>query len=412
MRPERIALACLALAVAGAQAATVEEWTLPSARDAAQPNLHAGARGGLHLTWLERDGDAHVLRHAVERDGEFSGVNTVARGDDWFVNWADFPSLVALANGDLVTHLLVRSAPATYAYDVWATRSSDGGASWSAPTRVHDDGTQTEHGFVALWAESDAVAGIAWLDGRLTAAASTDAVHAGHHGAHGGAMTLRSALLVSDGKRDEHALDARTCDCCQTDAAMTARGPVVVYRDRSADEIRDIAIVRRVDGRWTAPATVHADGWRIPACPVNGPAVAARGDTVVVAWYQGAGTPSVQLARSDDAGATFAAPIVASEGAATLGRVDLAIDDSGIVMLWMDERDDGQRVWLASFDDADGALAERERVEIAHLPRGRATGFPRLALRGGDAYVVHTRPDDNGSAIRGVRVRFGREPAR
>ncbi len=64
---------------------------------------------------------------------------------------------------------------------------------------------------------------------------------------------------------------------------MTARGPVVAYRDRSVDEVRDIAVVRRVNGTWTTPAVVHDDHWQIAACPVNGPALASRGDTVVIA---------------------------------------------------------------------------------------------------------------------------------
>ena len=38
---------------------------------------------------------------------------------------------------------------------------------------------------------------------------------------------------------------------------------MIAYRDRSADEVRDISIVRRVGGRWTKPAPVHDDGWKI-----------------------------------------------------------------------------------------------------------------------------------------------------
>ena len=33
-----------------------------------------------------------------------------------------------------------------------------------------------------------------------------------------------------------------------------------------------------MNGEWTAPATVFSDGWHIPGCPTNGPAVAARGE--------------------------------------------------------------------------------------------------------------------------------------
>jgi hypothetical protein len=35
--------------------------------------------------------------------------------------------------------------------------------------------------------------------------------------------------------------------------------------------------VRQVKGGWTRPRVVHADGWKIDACPVNGPAAASDG---------------------------------------------------------------------------------------------------------------------------------------
>ncbi|MER8349348.1 sialidase family protein, partial [Acinetobacter baumannii] len=78
----------------------------------------------------------------------WSAPRTIAEGGDWFVNWADTPHIAATADGALWAHWLQKSAAATYAYDVVLARSADGGASWSAPLRVNDDGTPTEHGFV------------------------------------------------------------------------------------------------------------------------------------------------------------------------------------------------------------------------------------------------------------------------
>src|SRR5699024_4896904 len=137
-----------------------------------------------------------------------------------------------------------------YAYDVALARSRDGGASWTPPVVVHDDNTRTEHGFVSMWPQGDSLLGIAWLDGRATAGAgdaqARDA-HAGHDGGHAasapgdGAMSLRAALF--DGAMEpvlESTLDTRVCDCCQTDVAVTAKGPLLVYRGRSPDEIRDV----------------------------------------------------------------------------------------------------------------------------------------------------------------------------
>ena len=62
-------------------------------------------------------------------------------------------------------------------------------------------------------------------------------------------MTLRAAFIDKKGNKiNEWELDGRVCDCCQTTAAITNDGPVVVYRDRSDDEVRDMSIVRYVNG--------------------------------------------------------------------------------------------------------------------------------------------------------------------
>ena len=100
------------------------------------------------------------------------------------------------------------------------------------------------------------------------------------------AMTLRSAALSPDGQlADEQVVDEMICECCQTDVALTDAGPVVVYRDRSIDEMRDIGVSRFVDGRWQKGRLVSVDDWQIDGCPVNGPAIDADGDATAVAWF-------------------------------------------------------------------------------------------------------------------------------
>jgi hypothetical protein len=50
---------------------------------------------------------------------------------------------------------------------------------------------------------------------------------------------------------------------------------------------------------------VHSDNWKIDACPVNGPAIAATGRRVAVAWFTAANdTARVKLAFSSAARAS------------------------------------------------------------------------------------------------------------
>jgi hypothetical protein len=48
------------------------------------------------LSGVERDGDTATLRFADRVDGAWSPAQTVASGADWFVNWADVPSVIPL----------------------------------------------------------------------------------------------------------------------------------------------------------------------------------------------------------------------------------------------------------------------------------------------------------------------------
>jgi len=280
--------------------------------------------------------------------------------------------------------------------------SRDDGMHWSAPFSPHDDGTASEHGFVSMWPAAHDTLGLAWLDGRNTTATDPGKEHEGHGG---GAMTLRAATYDPRMQRgNDTELDAMTCDCCQTDVAMTTQGPLLVYRGRDHGEFRDI-LVTRFDGKaWTPAHKVHDDQWKMSACPVNGPAVAARDDSAVVAWYTEVGEqPSLKLARSADAGATFAAPIEIDHGAAVMGRVDVAFDGRQVVLAWLREDASGQSLQLARYTP--DLSKQLQKLEVAKLQgRGRATGFPKLALREGIAHLVWTdivdgRPQLHGAVL-------------
>ena len=293
----------------------------PARAGSREANLAALTDGGWVMSWLEpAAGAAMALRCATYRNGSWSRVATIAAGDSFFVNWADFPSIRSLGGNRLAAHWLWRNGAGTYAYDVRVSQSSDGGLTWSRPITPHRDGKASEHGFVSLLSDSG-VAWAVWLDGRAMAdhdEKSKDPMPS---------MTLRAASITADGRLfDEVELDERTCDCCQTAAVQTDRGIIVAYRDRTEDEIRDIFVTRRENGQWTVPRAVHADQWQIAGCPVNGPALAAQGSHVAIAWYTAAAdSPRVRLAFSEDSGESFKVPIRIDDGN-PLGRVHVDAD--------------------------------------------------------------------------------------
>jgi hypothetical protein len=385
----------------GSELGAVSAIDAPPGPQSGEPNLAVDAAGRVYLSWLERNVDSTVsLKLAIRDDGTWSTPVIVTSRKDLFVNWADFPSVFVSPSGRIVMHWLQRSAAGKYSYDVMTRQSADGGATWSDPRKLHDDDVAAEHGFTSFFAaDGDSVEAV-WLDGRATSG--------GGHEGHRGSMQLGNGRIGPDGGVSSSVMiDNRICDCCQTSAAMTSRGPVVVYRDRSPDEIRDIAILRRVDGKWTEPARVHADEWHIEGCPVNGPSIVADGERVAVAWFTGArDTARVNVAFSQDAGATFGAPVQVDHGKPA-GRVDVEFDNAGRALVSWLERvgEDGAEVRVRAVSP-DGALSAP--ITVANSAAARASGFPRMVRAGNEVVFAWTQPGDS-ARVRVAIARVGGE---
>jgi hypothetical protein len=366
----------------------VQAMSSPAGTNASAPFLFATRDGGLLMSWIERDAkDLKIAAVKVSRfqGGKWSAPSTVVRRNDLFVNWADFPSVVELADGTLFVHWLQQSGGGTYTYDVMLARSRDRGKSWSAPAVLHDDGKAAEHGFVSLVPHrTEPRVSAVWLDGRNMTAQ-------GHDGGHGGQgdMSLRYASIDSAGRITNGAeLDKRTCECCATAMTLTDDGPVIAYRDRDSNEVRDISVVRKTAKGWTPPRLLHNDGWKIAGCPVNGPQLDARGRNVAAAWFTTIGeTPSVHVSFSSDAGASFSKPVKIDAGA-PMGRVDLLLlDDGSAFVTWLDGAGDNAGI-VARRVARDGKLGPM--ITVAKTTTARAAGFPRMARTGRDVVVAWT----------------------
>ena len=386
------ALFALLLFAAAARAqggAGVRTLPSPAGQASGQPFLSTGRGGRLYLSWVEKLADKRsALRFSVREGAGWTPPRTAAEGENWFVNWADFPTLVALPDGSLAAHWLVRRGAGAFTFDVRVARSFDGGRTWTEPLTPHRDGKEAEHGFVSMFPTAGRALGAVWLDGREQKPPAPGSAH-GH--AHGD-MTLRYAAVSREGGLvAETLLDARVCECCQTSAAVTSEGTLVVYRDRSDKEIRDIYYTRlTASGRWTEPRPVHADGWQLDGCPINGPSVAARGRRAAVAWFTMAGgSPHLRVAFSKDAGASFGAPIEAGDGD-PLGRVDvLLLEDGDAAVCWLERTEGGAevRVRRVSASGTRGAS-----VKVAAPGAARSSGFPQMAQHRGRLVFAWTSP--------------------
>ena len=370
----------------------------PAGTDTAQPQLTVSPRGAL-LSWIETSGPRAALKFAERTATGWSPPRTAATGTDWFVNWADVPSVLRLDDGTLVAHWLQRNGPDTYAYDVRLAYSRDDGQTWSPSFTPHHDGLPREHGFASLFQMPGEGLGLIWLDGRAMAPSS------GHdsHAASAGAMSVRFGTFdASWTQTSEMPIDLRVCECCPTSAAMTSEGPIVAYRNRADDEIRDIYVARLAKGAWTSPTPVHDDHWRIAACPVNGPRLSARGRAVVLAWF----TVRDQVghayaAFSTDAGRSFGQPIQLDD-TASIGRVGVALlPDGSAAATWIEFA--GQRSSFA-VRRIQPSGQRSPAIAVAPVEGARSSGYPRLAWAADELVFAWTERANGAFRVRTARL--------
>jgi hypothetical protein len=346
----------------------------------AQPSL-VSKNGSLSLSWISSDDEKKAaLNFSQFKEGKWINPQTIVTGSDWFINWADFPTHAI--NEDLIlTSHLKKSDSSTYTYDVVLNLQKLNGEKIKEDFILHSDGTKSEHGFVSIVSNNNKGFYVSWLDGRNT-------ILKGPEGQHN-PMTIRFAEVTNRGEIiNEKELDSATCDCCQTSITGTDNGPVVVYRDRSENEIRDIYITRNINGLWETPVPVHNDGWRINGCPVNGPKVASNLNNLAVSWFTVSnGRPIVNLSFSKSNGEDFESPIKINDLDAT-GRVDVVFINAKEVLVSYIEGDDNGTFLRIKKVSIDGKVSVP--ITISEIDGGRNTGVPQLEKFNDQIVIVWT----------------------
>jgi hypothetical protein len=349
----------------------------PAASPSGESNLTIGADGFTYMSWIEGDPESGFeLRMSKREAGAWSAGRTVATGSDWFVNWADFPALAISENGAILNSWLQKTSSETFSYDIKLALSQNITTDWGESFTPHTDGIKTEHGFVSLLPLKNNSFAAIWLDGRQFT--------------EQGPMSLRYCEIDSDGEISaETALDLRVCDCCQTALTQSASGALIAaYRDRSDSEIRDISFVRFAEGKWSTPTTVFDDNWYTPACPVNGPALAASSKNIAIAWFtRDSAGAYVRLAFSEDDGISFKQPLRIDNGSPE-GRVDVAfLDEETALVSWLEIEDESAALYLRSVTSA-RRIGNVTRV--TNTSAARASGFAHLAVNTDETLISWT----------------------
>jgi len=371
----------------------VQKLQAPHLAGASLPFLSTDASGTTLLSYVVATDSTAALYVTSMAGKGWSAPLKVAEGDDWFVNWADFPSVISWGDGKMAAHWLEKNWPEGTNYRVRISRSQDYGATWGAPVTLHSDTLPREHGFVSLVPFPSGRMFASWLDGRQYPEASE---HSSHDLAN--EMMLMGGYVAVDGHVEgEEVLDSRVCDCCQTSSVLSDHGLITFYRDRSEEEIRDVTEVRWTEEGWTAPSVLGQDEWQIQACPVNGPQSDAIDEQVVVVWFTAADEePKVQMSISGDAGEHPSIPIKVSHKS-TIGRADVKlINKDYVAVSWIELVEDKGVLKVAVFT-VDGQ--RREEWDVTEISTERKTGFPQLTSNGTQLILAWTADNAVNTAV-------------
>ena len=394
MKKFSIALSLVSLFACNFNDIEIEEISFLHENNNAQPSLVSN-NGKLSLTWISTDEDMNAsLNFRQFKNGGWTNPLRLATGSDWFVNWADFPTHAI--NGDKVlTSYLKKSASGTYHYDIFLSLHKLSGEKVKEDFLLNTDGYNAEHGFVSISSNDSEGFLITWLDGRNTVEKDEEGNQR--------PMTIRFAEITDTGDIiNETELDSSVCDCCQTSMTYTNKGPLVVYRDRTKEEVRDIYVTRNIDKIWENPIPVHNDGWVIYGCPVNGPKVVSSSNNIAVSWFTVSdGIPKVNLSFSDSYGAYFGSPIKINEFNA-IGRVDTAfLNEKEVIVSYMEGDDDGTYLRIKKVS-IDGTVSKP--ITISKIESGRGSGVPQLEIHDDQIFIVWTVFDNESNQLKTVKL--------
>ena len=349
------------------------EWVLGS-DGSGQPHFSKLGKDRLLLNWMQPNGDSMELVYSiVGPDLLWTQPSPIVQGDNWFVNWADLPSVVPITENIWVTHWLEYQED--YAgYDILFSITKDAGNNWSDPRLLNEDDLPAEHGFVEIFPNGNGFS-MLWLDGRRYVADQASDLTMG--------ATLRQASFSFDGERlNEYILDQFVCDCCQPDVAQMNNMTYVAYRDRTENEIRDIVMLANKDhGEWSDPINLPADNWQISGCPINGPALALSEEGAGVVWFSAKNDePQIRFAFKQHNSDLFLSNVILEEYA-PWGYVDIVYDEINdqFILSWLRDGESGLQLVARSVDQLGNINQE---VIIFENKLAYPLDFPKIEIVG------------------------------
>ena len=331
------------------------------------------AESGNSYVVLERSDDRGVTWQAAVRvtaraepvsaDGENRPKLAFGPRDEMYVSWTSPTS-------------------EKFTGDIRFARSLDGGARWSTPAVVHHDRKLITHRFESMLVDGAGRIWVAWIDRRdqnLAQAAAREYSGAAIYYAY---SDDRGASWRGDFKLADH-----SCECCRIALALDANGrATALWRHVFPPNERDHAIaVLQPEGRKVVIERATVDGWKVDACPHQGPSLSITADGIRHAvWFNlvnGEGRAFYGRLGSRAPEGVQALPVGAS-------HADVATSGSTVAVAW--KRFDGSVTRVESWLSQDGGKSFAAGPTLA---TDGDSDQPRVVNDGGGILIVWRRAD-------------------
>lgn len=291
------------------------------------------------------------------------------------------PKLAIAKNGNIYV-TWTQALPTPYSGYIWFSRSMDGGKSFSKPNIVHQDRAEITHRFDSLSVSPSGRIYVAWVDKRdLIAAKKAKQTY------DGAAIYYAVSDDAGASFSTEHKVADSSCECCRIAMLADEQGnAVMMWRHLFDGGVRDHAMAK-VGTNETTPKIHRASfgNWKIDACPHHGPALAKGGDWGYhMAWFDGGDKAGLFYARMDGEAWVSSPAKRFGDANSQAGHPALLSDGEQVWLAWKEFTDTTSLVKLAKSND--GGRSWDAPIVISQT-KGKSD-YPQLLLKGTQAYLA------------------------